>query len=180
MSISYEMYKKISKYYLREARSCLESKAYRMAILSAATSAHIALYTTLLGSKEYQQNDKVDTFSNVLKKIKEIGKWQPIEDDIEWLMNARNAVAHPEEWITSKTETDSSGLPTCTIEVKINPPANKKKIHTAIMFDNLEKLSEFAEDAIKKTEKIIIRLGFPVERNTVSEIEAYMKKFMQW
>ncbi|MCH7561084.1 MAG: hypothetical protein IIC67_06935 [Thaumarchaeota archaeon] len=171
-------YESLSKFYLREARSCMESKAYRMVIVSAATSIHLAVYFILLARGKYNQEDRVAKFYDILQKIKQEGKWKQIEDDIEWLMNARNAVAHSEEWIIPETTTDSAtGKTTMKPKVKINnlPPV-KKKVFASSMTNELGSLSQLAKDAITKSESILSYLGFPVEQSSVNAIKEYLEK----
>lgn len=173
-------YENLSKYYLREAKGCLESKSYRMAIVAAATSIHLASYFILLSRGEYNQDDKVAKFYDVFQKIKHIGKWNKIEDDIKWLMNTRNAVAHQEEWIVPETKTDNTGKTFFTIKAKIEGlPLAKKQVFTASMTNELGSLSKLAKDAVEKAENILLSFGFPVEDSSVNKMKEHVEKEIQ-
>ncbi len=54
-----------------------------MAIVSAATSIHLASYFILLARGKYRQEDRVAKFYNIIQEIKQKDKWKQIEDDIE-------------------------------------------------------------------------------------------------
>ena len=174
-------YEDLSKYYLREARDCLKSKSYRMAIVAAATSIHLASYFILLVEGEYNQDDKVAKFYDVSQKIKKVRKWIEIKDDVDWLRNARNSVAHPEEWIVPEIKTDSkTGKRYYSAKPKIDDlPVVKKQVFTASMTNELGSLSKLAEESVKKSENILLSLGFPVETGSVNEMKDHIEKEVQ-
>jgi len=172
-----DTYNNLSNFYFNEANSCLESKAYRMAIVSAATSIHLKTYFLLLLEGEFNQDSRVKEFSEVEEKIKQLGKWKEVEKDLEWLRKARNAVAHPEEWIVSRIdiipdETASNPI----TEKNSDRPAAARKILAASQINDLCSLSQLAKYAIDKAKKILSQLGFPAQQSSVDEIKIYLEK----
>ena len=96
-------------------------------------------------------------------------------------MNARNAVAHTEEWIVPETKTDSTtGKTTFSVKVKIDSlPLIKKQVFTSSMTDELGSLSKLANEAVKKSENILLILGFAVETGSVNTMKEYVEKEIQ-
>lgn len=161
-------YRQLSNYFLREARSCFSSKAYRMAVVAAATSTHVGIYFILLDVGEFDQSKRLPSFSEVLckaRKRKDINT--SILDDAEWLMHTRNAFAHPEDWLI----TESTPIPnkfgiawfdtTVKTKYKIEPKNARKAKASAFIAscnNNLMSLRKMAESAIKKTEQIMMTI----------------------
>lgn len=171
-------YEKLTRYYLREARSCEESRAYRMTIVSAATAVHLGVYSILLVKGKYKQDEKIKDFHEVFEEIKKDDKFKDIINDIEWLKHARNAVSHPDEWIIPEIITNShKGSVEMKIKEKIKDfPEAKKIVYISSITDNLESLKKLASDAIDKAEKILKRLGLIVEAGSVNGWKAELEK----
>ena len=168
MSNLRETYDMLSKYYMREARSCFDSLAYRMTIVSAATAVHVGLYYRLLLDKEYDQEERMDTFNNIWKKLDENTKYSKVSSDVKWLMNARNAIAHPEESLTIEPKIDSTGAFSQIKEKIPNTTDVKKMVFTSSMIHDLNALKKIAEDALKKAENILCDSGFVTEIGNVN------------
>lgn len=161
-------YRQLTNYFLREARSCFSSRAYRMAVVAAATSTHLGMYFYLLTTGHYDQSDRVPSFSQVISKARDEQVFRgDILKDAEWLMNTRNAFAHPEDWII----TESTPVPnkfdiawydvTFRTKYKIEPKEVQKVKGRAFIIccnNNLGALKEEASKAIKKTEEILMRV----------------------
>ena len=159
-------YRQLTSYFLREARSCFSSKAYRMGVVAAATSTHLGIYFILLDAGEFDQSRRLPNFSEVIHKARERSLLKAsILDDAEWLMHTRNAFAHPEDWLI----TGSTPIPnqfgiawfetTFKIKYKLEPKEVMKAKASAFMascLNNLRILREIAESAIQKTEKILM------------------------
>lgn len=95
-------------------------------------------------------------------------------------MNARNAVAHTEEWIVPETKTDSTtGKTTFSVKVKIDSLPHQKTGLTSSMTDELGSLSKLANEAVKKSENILLILGFAVETGSVNTMKEYVEKEIQ-
>lgn len=136
-----------------------------MAVVATATSTHLGIYFVLLDAGEFDQNRRVPYFSEVIHKAREIALLKAsILDDAEWLMNTRNAFAHPEDWLI----TESTPIPnkfgiawfetTFKTKYKLEPKKVKKAKAQAFMAcrsNNLRVLREIAESAIQKTEGIL-------------------------
>lgn len=163
-----ETYCQLTNYFLLEARSCFSSRAYRMAVVAAATSTHLGMYFHLLVTRHYDPSDRVPSFYEVISKTRDEQVFrEDILKDAEWLMNTRNAFAHPEDWII----TESTPVPnkfdiawydvTFKTKYKIEPKEAQKVKGRAFIIccnNNLRALKEEAGKAIKKTEGILMRV----------------------
>lgn len=179
-------YKELTNYFLREARSCFSSKAYRMAVVAAATSTHLGIYFVLLDAKEFDQDRRLPSFSEVINKAREVGLLKAsILDDAEWLMNTRNAFAHPEDWLI----TESAPIPnnfgvawfetTFKTKYKLEPKEIEKTKAQAFMAccsNNLRVLREIAEGAIQKTELILMSVHGGYEFGNVEDWKKLVEK----
>ena len=170
-------YEDMAKNYLLEARSCLDSRAYRMAIVAAATSAHSAGYFILLIQGIYRQDEKMKSLYEVTEELKKKSAYSGVAANIEWLMNARNAVAHPEEWFVPETTRGASGLSTLKLSEKIkNLPETKRKVFTASIINNLASLHNLANESLKKTEDVLTSFGIPFFSTDVDGLKREIEK----
>lgn len=169
-------YEDLAKNYLLEARSCVNSRAYRMAIVAAATSAHTAGYFILILQGIYKQDEKMKSLSIVTEELKNSSTYNIVAADMEWLMNARNAIAHPEEWFVPET-TRNTGLSMLKLSKKINDlPETKKKVFTASIVNNLASLHILADESIKKTEDVLTRFGIPFLNTDVNGLKVEIEQ----
>ena len=170
-------YKDLAQYYLREARSCEDACAYRMAIVAAATSAHMAGYFILLAHK-YVEKEKAGTFEDVRKQIEQIGKWKKIERYMKSLQEVRNAIMHPNEWVVPKWK-KGEGETTVSMKIKSEDlPVEKKKINFISIIDSYRDLSQIARDSIEEAEKVhLCLLGIVEPLSTLEYKKLIEEKF---
>lgn len=152
-------YENLARWYLREARSCLKSKAYRMAILSSATAVYVGVYYILLLNLEFKQRYRIEKFSNIIEELKKLNRHSDVIDDCEWLMNIRNSIAHPEEILGMELD----GAIHKIIDRIPGMPVAKKGIHQASMVNSHRSLRITAENALKKSEMVLGNLGISIE-----------------
>jgi hypothetical protein len=131
-----------------------------MTVVAAETSSHLALYFVLLSFGAFNQNDRLPNFNTVITKARESNKFSPkVLEDADWLMHARNALAHPEEWIIA----ESTPVPNdfgiawyeTTIKKKFDTAPVKQKVFFVSTSNHLRLLRQIAEEAIKRTENIL-------------------------
>lgn len=164
-----DTYHTLSEFYLLEARSCYECKAYRMAVVAAATSVHLALYYTLIVDGVFNQDDKLKGFHETCEEYKKRSRGKT--EDIEYLKEARNALAHPEEWLIAEStyipNKNNIALYEARLKTKFDPPKTKAKIYNASEMNNLRVLKEIAEKSIMIAETVFRREFGMVKTGTV-------------
>ena len=153
--------------YFVESNSCIDSKAYRMTIMASGHSVYWAMYYQLLKQGKFNQDDKIIEFNRVIDCVKSIKSLSKFYTDINYIRHARNAIAHPDEFmIFQKTETDD-GCQFNAVIKKPNIPDIKKKIFLASISNDLCVLKDIAYDIHDKTKKILLELGLNPDNRTV-------------
>lgn len=163
-------YDSLSRYYMREARSCFDAKAYRMTIVSAFTAVHVGSYFKLLLEKTYTQDNRIAKFNDIFQKIKSNNKFSDMVCDLQWLMNARNAVVHPDEGFIPELISDNSSLGIIKIKEKIPDTTDIKKIvFNSSIVDDLNLFRKIAKKSIEKAENVLDKCGFIIEIGNVDD-----------
>jgi hypothetical protein len=161
---------------MNEARSCLNLKAYRMAVVAATTSVHLGMYFHLLCDGIYKQNPKIPNFSKVIEKAEGLSLFD--DETIKrakWLMWVRNAYVHPEDLVICKShkrlDRHNKASYHVTFQSARDPPKLKLNAFRASDTNNLENLRKIAEKAIKKAEYVSLKAMFIYDLKNVEERE---------
>ena len=167
--------------YFVESNSCINSKSYRMAIMASGHSVYWAMYYELLKQGKFNQDSEIIGFNNVINCIKDIKSLSKFYTDVNHIRHARNAIAHPDEFmVVQKTGTCHDYQFEVVIK-KPNIPNIKKKIFLASISNNLCSLKDIAYDVHDKTKNILFKLGFnPDDRTVIIKKNAYEKMLKEY
>ena len=170
-----DTYENFSKICYGDARDCLNAKSYPMAIVSAATSVYLAMFSTWCRlHPKALSSGRVDNFACVEEKMKKHNEKRQIADDVTWLRHARNAIMHPNECILPKYELDKDQTPRFIVNNDI--PKIKRDILMATLYNEQSNLHAIADNAIKTTSRILLAFGIPHYDASSNQINEHIEK----
>lgn len=137
--------------YLEEARTCLESGAFRMSIVASACALNFGL-AFMLRRRGLMTNEEVPELHRIITSIREYVFENPSTvlseiplDKCDKIRLCRNVFAHPDEYLILKP---SSRKNVYTLKPKKVVSKDKELCYVASQYDQKKKLKAMAEESL--------------------------------
>lgn len=138
--------------YLEEARTCLESGAFRMSIVASACALNFGLAFMLRRRGLMPNEEEVPNLNTVIKRIRIYVSENPSSvlseiplDKCDTIRHFRNVFAHPEDFLIVKP---SSRKNVYTLKPKKVVSKDKEVAYVASQYDLKKKLKAMAEESL--------------------------------